>query len=292
MAAILPSEALSRALGLGLLLGLGACGGTPPSVVPDAGTPLIPADGQLPCDIANLVVTRCVACHSDPVAGSAPMPLVRRSDFAAVSTLDDKLSFAQRSLLRMKAATAPMPPTGFEPVSAAELAAFEAWVNGGLTAGTCATPAVQTTCASGVTWKKGLDGSESMMPGYACRSCHAGANLLGQNPTGASERGELFAFSGTLFPGFHEANGCNAAPAMGATVEIIDSAGVVAATLPVNAVGNFHSSTKLTVSMPYTARVKVGTKTREMVTPQTNGDCNSCHTEGGLNGAPGRIVTP
>jgi predicted CXXCH cytochrome family protein len=29
-----------------------------------------------------------------------------------------------------------------------------------------------------------------------------------------------------------------------------------------------------------------------MTTPQTNGDCNSCHTEQGTNGASGRIVWP
>ena len=27
-------------------------------------------------------------------------------------------------------------------------------------------------------------------------------------------------------------------------------------------------------------------------TPQTNGDCNSCHTEAGSNKAPGRVMTP
>jgi predicted CXXCH cytochrome family protein len=29
-----------------------------------------------------------------------------------------------------------------------------------------------------------------------------------------------------------------------------------------------------------------------MMTPQETGDCNSCHTEQGRNGAPGRILLP
>jgi hypothetical protein len=33
-------------------------------------------------------------------------------------------------------------------------------------------------------------------------------------------------------------------------------------------------------------------KTRAMVAPQTNGDCNSCHTENGANKAPGRVLLP
>jgi hypothetical protein len=31
---------------------------------------------------------------------------------------------------------------------------------------------------------------------------------------------------------------------------------------------------------------------RAMVTMQTSGDCNSCHTQNGANAAPGRIVLP
>lgn len=29
-----------------------------------------------------------------------------------------------------------------------------------------------------------------------------------------------------------------------------------------------------------------------MITAQTNGDCNSCHTESGTLAAPGRIMAP
>jgi len=41
-----------------------------------------------------------------------------------------------------------------------------------------------------------------------------------------------------------------------------------------------------------TARVVRGDQERVMLSPQMDGDCNSCHTENGANGAPGRIVAP
>jgi len=72
-------------------------------------------------------------------------------------------------------------------------------------------------------------------------------------------------------------------------VEIIDANGTVT-TLRVNGAGNFYS--KRSVALPYTARVVSGTKSRVMKTPETNMDCNSCHTEGGTSGAPGRIIAP
>lgn len=53
--------------------------------------------------------------------------------------------------------------------------------------------------------------------------------------------------------------------------------------------GNFYGGT-VGVPSPYTARVVVnGVVTSQMLTPQTNGDCNSCHTALGAQGAPGRI---
>jgi len=46
------------------------------------------------------------------------------------------------------------------------------------------------------------------------------------------------------------------------------------------------------VAMPYTAKVKYNGLERVMVASQTTGDCNSCHTQAGTKGAPGRILLP
>jgi len=54
--------------------------------------------------------------------------------------------------------------------------------------------------------------------------------------------------------------------------------------------GNF--GTQRTITPPYRARVLFNGTERVMATPQTNGDCNLCHTQMGAMGAPGRIILP
>jgi hypothetical protein len=123
-----------------------------------------------------------------------------------------------------------------------------------------------------------------MNPGLACRGCH-----LQMKPQLA------WFFMGTVFPALHETDRCDGQPPSGTIVEIIDANGQVALTLtPTIDSGNFRSlsTTAGNVKLPFTARVTSNGKTAMMNTPQMNGDCNSCHTEQGANGAPGRIVHP
>jgi hypothetical protein len=60
--------------------------------------------------------------------------------------------------------------------------------------------------------------------------------------------------------------------------------------LPVNTAGNFLTTAK--VRPPLRAEVTDGKNTRKMSGSVTSGDCNSCHTVAGANGAPGRILAP
>ncbi len=121
-----------------------------------------------------------------------------------------------------------------------------------------------------------------MNPGLACRSCH-----LQLAPSKA------YFYAGTVYPTLHEKDRCNAPPPAGAKIEILDKNGVVVLTFTPGSSGNFRSTaTTTTIQLPYTARVVANGMTRSMTTPQTNGDCNSCHTEQGANGAQGRIVWP
>jgi hypothetical protein len=46
------------------------------------------------------------------------------------------------------------------------------------------------------------------------------------------------------------------------------------------------------VMFPYSAKVSYMGRERAMAAMQTTGDCNSCHTQGGANSAPGRILLP
>lgn len=46
------------------------------------------------------------------------------------------------------------------------------------------------------------------------------------------------------------------------------------------------------LAMPITTRVIRGDSSVAMTGPVDTGDCNSCHTQDGANGAPGRILAP
>lgn len=237
----------------------------------------------LPCDVAQLLSTHCTSCHTDPPV-SGPMGLVSHADLIAPAPSDATKTVAQVALARMQDARTPMPPAPAAAVSAAEIAAFQAWVNAGAPEGTCATtgggPSPYDTpvvCTSKTTWTRGDRGSSSMHPGGTCISCHAGSG--GEAPA--------YAIAGTVYPTAHEPLDCNGSS--GATVVIVDATGKTL-TLTTNAAGNFYSSAAITT--PYHAKIVSNGKERAMVAAQTSGDCNACHTESGTNSAPGRLMLP
>jgi len=118
-----------------------------------------------------------------------------------------------------------------------------------------------------------------MNPGRACISCHAG-----------EEEAPRFTIAGTLYPTGHEPKLCNGVNGTtGARVVIVDAANRTV-TLTPNAAGNFTYTGA--ISTPYTAKVTYQGRERIMPVAQTSGDCNSCHTQTGANGAPGRITLP
>src|SRR4051794_34546729 len=90
---------------------IAACGhsgvelGFPPGYEPgaiDGGT----HDG-LPCDVANLLQTRCDTCHSSTPIGGAPMPLVTLADLQKPSLSDSTQTNTQLSLARMQSSSSP-----------------------------------------------------------------------------------------------------------------------------------------------------------------------------------------
>ncbi len=241
------------------------------------------APSGLPCDVAQLLSTHCTSCHTDPPV-SGPMGLMSYADLTASAPSDATKTVAQVALARMQDATKPMPPAPASPVSAAEITAFQAWVTAGAPQGTCATSGgganpydTPVTCSSNTQWTRGDRGSSSMHPGGACISCHAGSG--GEAPA--------YAIAGTVYPTAHEPTDCNGAG--GTTVVIVDAAGQTL-NLTTNAAGNFYSNARLT--LPYHAKIVSNGKERAMVASQTSGDCNSCHTVSGANGAPGRLMLP
>jgi len=139
---------------------------------------------------------------------------------------------------------------------------------------------VAPTCTSGTTWKGGNEGSSSMNPGLACISCHKSSG--GEAPT--------FSVAGTLYPTAHEPDLCNGFNGTAGAQVVVTGADGKSLTLTPNGAGNFSSSTS--VKLPYQAKVVYMGQERAMVETQSTGDCNSCHTQNGASGAPGRILLP
>ena len=121
-----------------------------------------------------------------------------------------------------------------------------------------------------------------MNPGRACIKCHR------QYPSFAP----LFTIAGTVFPTAHEPDKCFGVPlATGARIIITDAQGQELTPIEVVSGGNFNAIIA-DLAMPYRAKVVVGDQERAMLTPQTNGDCNACHTQTGTQGARGRVIPP
>jgi hypothetical protein len=247
----------------------------------------------MPCDVLALLATKCVACHSDPPSGGAPMPLTSFADLTAPSVTQPSQSVAQLCAARMQDTASPMPPAPNPPATAQDVAAMQAWVSAGTPQETCADAGsleagavispydTPVQCSSGTNWTQGNDGQPTMHPGGSCIACHSTTG--GEAPR--------YSFAGTVYPSAHEPDDCNGVngTSIAATVVITDAAGKVLS-VPVNRAGNFYSSGSVT--MPFHAKVVSGGKERAMSAAQTSGDCNSCHTESGASSAPGRIMLP
>lgn len=261
--------------------------GSEPEPTGPAGTGL--ATG-LPCDVQGILENRCIACHGS----DDPPPLLDYDDLEAPSKKDPTKSMAEVALDEMRAKT--MPPTPAVPAEEDEIASFEAWIDagtprnpractdpppdggadGGADAGVDAGP----KCTSGQLWTDGDEGSPRMNPGEACNACHQ------------QQGGPNLRIGGTVYPTLHEPDDCvGSAPPPQLRVIVTDSRNRVF-DMQVNASGNFLTRNGDRPRPPLRAVVTNGQQTRAMVGTVTSGDCNSCHTVNGTNGAPGRIMAP
>lgn len=147
--------------------------------------------------------------------------------------------------------------------------------------------AVEPMCSSGKMWTQGNQESPLMHPGMACLTCHKQMEPFLEM---------RLPVVGTVYPSGHEPDDClgvdGTAEAMYVEITTADARVVK---LPVNSSGNFLYDAFEdggALMFPITAKVVKGDKERVMLTPQTTGDCNSCHTQDGTQAAPGRIVEP
>jgi hypothetical protein len=239
----------------------------------------------LPCDVAQ-ALSACQACHGPTLAGGAPFTLVSLGDLTATSPTYSDQTVAQRAVARMGDPNIPMPPHPLDSAAQADIDTIQAWINANYPPGACTPPAggvnpfaTPTACTNGqspVTY-----GSQLMYPGRACISCHA------------SSYGPSMTIAGTVYPTAHESDSCVGSNVAGASIVITDANGKTVTVTP-NSAGNFYSRSS-TITPPYTVKLTYQGRERDMTgltTAPTNGDCNSCHTVDGANGAPGRIMLP
>jgi len=280
----------------------GGSGGSVPTG--SGGSTCVP--GAIPAAVQSLLAS-CSTCH-----GSTPLPkaptLLSYADLTRPSTINPSQTGAERAMVRLRSTTDPMPPAGAPRPSDADVAALQAWIDAGYPMTICPVGpgsggaggsggpggsggaggsgsggsdpfAGPSVCTSKTNWTGGNRGSSSMNPGKACIACHQ----MGEGPS--------FTLAGTVYPTAHEPDLCNGASgsSTGARIVITDAAGKVI-TLTPNAVGNFDY--KGTVATPYKASVTYMGRERHMLTAQTSGDCNGCHTTSGAMSAPGRVLLP
>jgi hypothetical protein len=284
-----------------LALALALAGGCDTSIQAVAGWPddagtsgdgdVVGAGTKLPCDVAQVLSKRCWSCHGPVPTGGATLTLATRDDILMMSPSFPGQTYAQRIVTRMTQGT--MPPGGG--ASQADIKVFSDWIAAGTPEGDCggsgsdggmsmpdplnAAPTCTSSSTAVYTKRESID----MNPGYACITCHkqnSGPNLL---------------VGGTVYPSGHEPDLCRGGPQDGnsATVVISDMSGKDVKTLYVSPnTGNFNWRAFGGLPQPYKARVEYNGWTRAMSTPQTDGDCNGCHTATGANNAPGRITLP
>jgi mono/diheme cytochrome c family protein len=228
---------------------------------------------DLPCDVETVLAARCWSCHGETPTEGLPA-LTSAAAFMAPAATDPTQSIGALALSRMQSTARPMPPTPATRATSDEIAVLSTWIAAGMPGGTGCAP----ICTSGVTWTGGNEESPRMNPGMACITCHA----RGEGPG--------FSIAGTLYPTIHEPDRCYGADASSGAQVIITGADGQTVALAPNTAGNFYAKTS--VAKPYRAKVVTADGEREMAAAQTSGDCNSCHTEAGTNGAPGRIMLP
>lgn len=140
----------------------------------------------------------------------------------------------------------------------------------------CEAPPAAGECTTGEVWTGGDEESPLMHPGGDCIGCHAD-----------EREGPQYTLAGTVMGALDEATDCYGV--QGVTVTITDNNDDVLE-LTTNAAGNFF--TREPIAMPYTVVIELDGEERPMGAAQTDGNCATCHTETGAEGAPGRVLVP
>lgn len=238
----------------------------------------------LPCDVDAVLATYCRSCHGDPPVGTV-VSLLGLEDLLADAPSDPTKSLGERSVERMNADVAPMPPAPATRPSAAEIAVVADWVAAGMPAGDCTVGPgpfdVEPVCTSKKNWTGGNEEDPRMHPGVACIDCHT-----------SMDEGPDLLVAGTVYPTGHEPDDCYGSASI--LVHVTDASDRTVE-LRTNSAGNFlleDGEAPAGFGPPYRVEVVSDVGTRAMSSAAPHGDCNACHTQDGDDDAPGRVVLP
>lgn len=96
------------------------------------------AGSALPCEVSAALQANCQKCHGATPSFGAPMPLVTRADLSAKAKSDPSKTVAELVKVRThETGNRVMPPPG-NTMPKADLAALDAWLDGGMPAGSTA----------------------------------------------------------------------------------------------------------------------------------------------------------
>ena len=131
--------------------------------------------------------------------------------------------------------------------------------------------------ASGLKWVGGNSGSQLMHPGLSCIVCHS----RGEGPR--------YQVAGTVYAALDQRDDYYGVADV--VVQVTDAKGKVAK-YATNKAGNFYSGHFSSLKAPFAVKVLGKKGERAMGSPAPSGDCASCHTAAGAEGAPGRVIAP
>jgi hypothetical protein len=266
----------------------------------------------VPCDVQQIVRTSCAVggCHAPTGAHS----LSSYEELMKPSEDVPSESRAQQSLAKMRAKV--MPPS--RNATGGEIGAFEAWATQGYAKVACGSVPMKdagsdasrdsgssTRDGGSSTGSDAGDAAAPFDPFTASPRCTSAktstffdgsttppANRFDMNPGKACGTCHTRTIAGTVFPTAHEPDLCAGINGTASTAQIVvTGANGVSRTLTVASSGNFKGSL-VGVALPFSVKVISNGRTRQMGMTLRTGDCNSCHTQTGANGAPGRIVAP
>lgn len=143
--------------------------------------------------------------------------------------------------------------------------------------------AAGASCSTQQWWQHADDeeAAISMHPGRACIDCHSSSG---------DSNAPRFTWAGTVMNDLRDEDDCRGVP--GVQVDILDANDDVIRSATTSLGGNFGIVFAGGLEA-FRVRLTYEGRTREMLGHQSStGDCMSCHTATGANGAPGRIVVP